>query len=213
MKFTSAILLGISASLTRADWGPNGFGGNNWGNWGGGSGFECAKSCFSSAFPDQSTAWSSACASQTAIDSCVSSACPTASAQYSSASSIRSEWCSSYSSCSTASDSCTTAWPWWNGSGDDGWGGIWGGRGPGGIFTVTVTTGQASGLTTRTVTVTTTASGSQVQSTQTQTGTIVLAQAANSPTSTPTSTNAAAPGATNGAGALVVAALGAFMAL
>merc|ERR1712098_1016135 len=43
MKFTSAILIGISASLARADWGPGGgFGGygnggdwgNNWG-WGG----------------------------------------------------------------------------------------------------------------------------------------------------------------------------------
>ena len=59
---------------------------------------------------------------------------------------------------------------------------------------------------------TTTASGSQVRSTETQTGTFVLAQAAAAPTSTPTSTNGAAH-ATNGAGALVVAALGAFMAL
>ncbi|KAH7317571.1 hypothetical protein BKA65DRAFT_104445 [Rhexocercosporidium sp. MPI-PUGE-AT-0058] len=134
MKFTLTILIGVSASLARADWGPNGFGGNNWGNWKGGPGPECAKSCFSSAFPDQSTAWSSACASQTAIDNCVSSACPTASAQYSSASSIRSEWCSSYSSCSTASDSCTTAWPWWNGAGGDGWVGGWGGKGPGQLF-------------------------------------------------------------------------------
>lgn len=69
------------------------------------------------------------------------------------------------------------------------------------------------GFTTRTVTVTTTVSGSQIRSTATQTGTIVLAQAAAGPTSTPSSTNAAAPHATNGAGALVVAALGAFMAL
>jgi len=218
MKFTSAILIGISASLARADWGPGGgFGGygngGDWGNnWGWGGAPDCAKTCFSSIFPAQSTAWSSACASQTIIDNCVTSACPTATAEYASASSVRSEWCSSYSSCSTASDSCTTNWPWWGGVNGDGWGGYWGGKGSNGVFTVTVTSGQASGLTTRTVTVTTTASGSQVRSTETQTGTFVLAQAAAAPTSTPTSTNGAAQ-ATNGAGALVVAALGAFMAL
>merc|ERR1711900_106143 len=193
MKFTSAILIGISASLARADWGPGGgFGGygngGDWGNnWGWGGAPDCAKTCFSSV-------------------------CPTATAEYASASSVRSEWCSSYSSCSTASDSCTTNWPWWGGVNGDGWGGYWGGKGSNGVFTVTVTSGQASGLTTRTVTVTTTASGSQVRSTETQTGTFVLAQAAAAPTSTPTSTNGAAQ-ATNGAGALVVAALGAFMAL
>merc|ERR1712000_381393 len=176
MKFTSAILIGISASLARADWGPGGgFGGygngGDWGNnWGWGGAPDCAKTCFSSIFPAQSTAWS------------------------------------------TASDSCTTNWPWWGGVNGDGWGGYWGGKGSNGVFTVTVTSGQASGLTTRTVTVTTTASGSQVRSTETQTGTFVLAQAAAAPTSTPTSTNGAAQ-ATNGAGALVVAALGAFMAL
>merc|ERR1711964_910738 len=108
MKFTSAILIGISASLARADWGPGGgFGGygngGDWGNnWGWGGAPDCAKTCFSSIFPAQSTAWSSACASQTIIDNCVTSACPTATAEYASASSVRSEWCSSYSSCSTA---------------------------------------------------------------------------------------------------------------
>merc|ERR1711939_776500 len=111
MKFTSAILIGISASPARADWGPGGgFGGygngGDWGNnWGWGGAPDCAKTCFSSIFPAQSTAWSSACASQTIIDNCVTSACPTATAEYASASSVRSEWCSSYSSCSTASDS------------------------------------------------------------------------------------------------------------
>merc|ERR1712072_1242568 len=70
MKFTSAILIGISASLARADWGPGGgFGGygngGDWGNnWGWGGAPDCAKTCFSSIFPAQSTAWSSACASQ-----------------------------------------------------------------------------------------------------------------------------------------------------
>lgn len=57
---------------------------------------------------------------------------------------MRSEWCSSYSSCSTASDSCTTNWPWWGGVNGDGWGGYWGGKGSNGVFTVTVTSGQAS---------------------------------------------------------------------
>merc|ERR1712225_115029 len=172
MKFTSAILIGISASLARADWGPGGgFGGygngGDWGNnWGWGGAPDRAKTCYSSIFPAQSTAWSSACASQTIIDNCVPSACPTATAEYASASSVRSEWCSSYSSCSTASDSCTTNWPWWGGVNGDGWGGYWGGKGSNGVFTVTVTSGQASGLTPRTVTVTTTASGSQVRSTE-----------------------------------------------
>merc|ERR1712225_72888 len=79
MKFTSAILIGISASLARADWGPGGgFGGygngGDWGNnWGWGGAPDCAKTCFSSIFPAQSTAWSSACASQTIIDNCVTS--------------------------------------------------------------------------------------------------------------------------------------------
>ncbi|CZT04868.1 uncharacterized protein RCO7_09220 [Rhynchosporium graminicola] len=177
MQLISILLIGLSASLAKADWGTNGFRGKNWGNWGGkgGVGPECAKSCFSSAFPDQSTAWSSACASQTVIDKCISSACPTASAQYTSASSIRSQWCASYSSCSTAADSCTTAWPWWNSAdGGHGWVGGWGGKGPGGVFTVTVTSGQATrGL----------------------------------------QTDETAPEATNGAGALVIAALGAFMVL
>merc|ERR1711964_775333 len=56
MKFTSAILIGISASLARADWGPGGgFGGygngGDWGNnWGWGGAPDCAKTCFSSIF-------------------------------------------------------------------------------------------------------------------------------------------------------------------
>lgn len=50
MKFTSAILIGISASLARADWGPGGgFGGygngGDWGNnWGWGGAPDCAVS-------------------------------------------------------------------------------------------------------------------------------------------------------------------------
>ena len=50
MKFTSTILIGISASLARADWGPGGgFGGygngGDWGNnWGWGGAPDCAVS-------------------------------------------------------------------------------------------------------------------------------------------------------------------------
>ncbi|KAL5331620.1 hypothetical protein ACEPPN_001154 [Leptodophora sp. 'Broadleaf-Isolate-01'] len=205
MKFTSAILLGISASLARADWGPNGFGGNNWGNWGGGSGFECAVSLLplNHASPQHFPINQLLGLALVHLKLPSTAVYPVHVPQHlpntpalpvlDPSGALRTL---------AALPLQTLARP----------------LGLGGTAQE-VTDGEAfgveedQGLTTRTVTVTTTASGSQVQSTQTQTGTIVLAQAANSPTSTPTSTNAAAPGATNGAGALVVAALGAFMAL